>query len=271
MTPLASYLAGQVVARPKYRQHMWAIPENVKILRRGLEDVHCFEVTQCLPLLDELAGKLNDQPPDKFDAILETYSFLPAPKTWIEWSFANGRRAAFLLEEQQLEGIKAKCTLYCREEATALGVISAHSAMPLGEPIIPKWLAKTTIELFGGDGPVDTGLLTLVHMFLILINSPKIIGRRQVMPNKGLERKLTQDLGAGKFPLHAWTEILLRVNKPPEIDDGEPHEAHLTGRRALHFVRKHIRIRLGQLEYVTSHWRGDPALGIKQSRYIVTP
>jgi hypothetical protein len=100
-----------------------------------------------------------------------------------------------------------------------------------------------------------------------LINSPKVIGRRQFMPHKVLVKNFT----GGSFPLHAWTEIRLEVSKPPEIDDGGPHEARLTGRRALHFCRAHLRIRYGQLEYVSPHWRGDPSVGIKQSRYIVTP
>lgn len=87
------------------------------------------------------------------------------------------------------------------------------------------------------------------------------------MPHRKVERELTKAFGLGKFPLRAWTELRLTVAKPAEIDDGESHEAHLTGRRALHFCRKHIRIRNGKLEYVSAHWRGDPALGIKQTRY----
>ena len=119
--------------------------------------------------------------------------------------------------------------------------------------------------------PPMGALMAYAELAMILINSPHIIGRRQHMPHAGLERQLTRGLAGGKFPLHAWTEIKLQVAKPVEIDDGEPHEAHLTGRRALHFVRKHIRIRLGQLEYVSAHWRGDPSIGIKRSRYTVKP
>lgn len=270
MTPLAAYLAGQVVTRPKYRKHMWAIPENAKILRADLEDVHCFEMTKCQPLVDELADMLAEQTQEKLESILKAYSFLPAPKTWIEWRYGDGRSAAILLVEAKHKIIRSRCTLYCREEATVLGILSATSSLPADNPVLPKWLTDHLVAYGAGTYSAEW-LLILAQLMLLLINSPRIIGRRQVMPNKGLERKLTQGLGVGKFPLHAWTEILLQVSKPPEIDDGEPHEAHLTGRRALHFVRKHIRIRLGQLEYVTAHWRGDPALGIKQSRYTVTP
>jgi hypothetical protein len=44
-------------------------------------------------------------------------------------------------------------------------------------------------------------------------------------------------------------------------------EGHLTGEKCLHFVRTFLRVRMGQLEYVDAHWRGNPALGMKRSRY----
>lgn len=103
---------------------------------------------------------------------------------------------------------------------------------------------------------------------LAFINSPRIIGRRQHMPHRGLERELLrQQKVIGKFPLHAWTEIVLEVTPPKEADGQHEYEAHLTGKRALHFVRAHLRIRDGKLSFVKAHWRGDAALGIKQSRY----
>jgi hypothetical protein len=73
----------------------------------------------------------------------------------------------------------------------------------------------------------------------------------------------------GTFPLRAWTEIVLEVTPPSEAGALDPGEAHLTGRRALHFCRQHLRIRGGRLELVKAHWRGDAAIGIKQSRYRV--
>lgn len=110
----------------------------------------------------------------------------------------------------------------------------------------------------------------LVFGALAFINSPKIIGRRQHMPHKGLERELLKNQKViGSFPLHAWTEIALDVTPPKEAAGQHEFEAHLTGRRALHFVRSHLRIREGRLQFVKSHWRGDAALGIRQSRYTV--
>ncbi|QPF81665.1 hypothetical protein IC762_17725 [Bradyrhizobium genosp. L] len=117
----------------------------------------------------------------------------------------------------------------------------------------------------GGLADLLRRLNTLLVPLLAMINTPRIIGRCQHMPHAGLARDLRKRFGAGRFPLRAWTEIQLKVT-PPEQGEGEA-EAHLTGARALHFCRAHLRVRLGRLELVSSHWRGDPALGIKQSKY----
>ena len=63
------------------------------------------------------------------------------------------------------------------------------------------------------------------------------------------------------------TEIKLEITEPVDASHDPSMEAHYTGDRALHFCRAHLRIRLGKLEIVRSHWRGDASLGIKQSRY----
>ena len=172
-----------------------------------------------------------------------------------------------------VDGIRAEkpaiATFFCEEMALPLGIIpmaGSDRAIVATKNQIQK---EKILRNFGL--PPMEALAIYAQLAMILINSPHIIGRRKHMPHAGLERQLTRGLAGGKFPLHAWTEINLQVAKPVEIDDGEPHEAHLTGRRALHFVRKHIRIRLGQLEYVSAHWRGDPSIGIKRSRYTVKP
>ena len=104
---------------------------------------------------------------------------------------------------------------------------------------------------------------------LALINSPRIIGRQLYYPHMRAERdKLKKLKLVGKFPLRAWTEILLRVATRPEDRSGDdPEEAHLTGERCLHYCRSFLRVRNGFLEYVIGHWRGNPALGMKRSRY----
>jgi len=258
MTPLAAYLAKQILARPKHRDGFWRDPKIIADLRFALNDIHCFDISACNELVHDFMQLYRR--PDAAAALFGKLGFLPAPKTWIEWKDSAGNSVALLIRQvPDIDGIdRADVTVYSMEGLVRCGSISPSSG-------------KIFVETVYRDHLSMRKLVSFAVFVLPLINSPKIIGRRQHMPNAGLERRLTRGFGAGKFPLHAWTEIRLEVAKPAYIDDGEPHEAHLTGRRALHFCRKHIRIRNGQLEYVSAHWRGDAALGIKRSRYTVTP
>lgn len=279
MTPLASRLAKQLVAPRNQADPYWRLNKN--LLKKCLSDIHCFEVTEALQMVPELKRTIEDRfgkvlsesdiKPEQSEFIGQLV-FLPAPKTWIEYKHSSVWRIGLLVEEF---GPTGRVTLFTEKTAGTAGLISLVSddwEVPPGLHIaIPQVLKDEFRQLGKTDTEALSSFLKVAHTCLILINSPKIIGRRQIMPNAGLERRLTKGLGVGNFPLHAWTEIKLHVTKPIEIDDGEPHEAHLTGRRALHFCRKHIRIRFGKLEYVSAHWRGDPAIGIKQSRYAVVP
>lgn len=221
-------------------------------VRELMNDFHCFECTEVMPL----AFEFNERP----DLILDYLCFLPAPRTWLEYRIPEfkERRAILLFDETDNY---TKMAHFMATSCSAIGMV----------PLRNKEVNLKLIKDLKVEKSYALSMIALAHVLLVLINTPRIIGRRQFMPHRGLERDLTRSMGVGKFPLHAWTEIRLEVAKPTEIDDGEPHEAHLTGRRALHFCRAHLRVRLGQLEYVSPHWRGDPALGIKQSRYAVVP
>lgn len=250
MTPLATRLVEASIDQATF-------PDTRSYLRSVMYDVHTFDCTEVCELVEELidASNLHD--------VLQTLLFLPAPKTWIEYDIskrAGSGRVGILLEEldDRIDAI-----LFTSESLRGrrLGAVVTNGGVGR---FIPDIATAKELEF---DARTAERYLRYKFLFLVLINTPKIIGRRQFMPTASLEKKLTRGFGIGKFPLHAWTEIKLNVTKPIEIDDGVPHEAHLTGRRALHFCRAHLRIRMGRLEYVSSHWRGDPAIGIKQSRY----
>lgn len=292
MTPLAARLAKQLVARVKDRHPFWR--DNSDHLRRYLDDTHFFECSAVADVLDEFTATVRAAGADGWTDLVGTVGFLPAPKTWLEFRSPMLGRVGLLLEQVPDDAPAAFVTWVLEEAATPLGLISLVSddyqtigydgkpespiRMVVPESVRPGFdrLARDLkADAYASYGYSDVtavaiALLGMVHTYLVLINSPRILGRRQHMPHLGLERRLVRGLGSGMFPLHGWTEIKLEINKPPDIDDGEPHEAHLTGKRALHFCRKHIRFRNGKLEYVRAHWRGDPAVGIKRSRYTVT-
>lgn len=100
-----------------------------------------------------------------------------------------------------------------------------------------------------------------------LINTPGVVGFRQHQPHRGLARKLAS-AGVGAYPLRAWNEVTVKTHT---TFDGGEYVSGSTFRKCLHFVRSHRRqYRNGLGSVVRAHWRGDPALGIKRTRYRVT-
>jgi hypothetical protein len=262
MTPLAqAFMNDLLLPRAARRWH------DTGDIGSRLTSFHFFECSHVMATAKDLAISMIDNA-----LVPEATSFLPAPMTWIEsQGETDGSRNAFVLilrEDGDADWINVKgplrgepgfsvawgVRLPLRSKAADLrGAIRANRDIPEEQLV---WHREMAGVLYG---------------LLAMINTPRIIGRRQHMPHAGLQRKLAAARGmVGKFPLQAWTEIILEVT-PPVMDEGEPHEARLTGGKALHFCRSHLRVRRGQLELVKAHWRGDPALGIKRSRYSVVP
>ncbi len=246
MTPLAHEIVKDSLLPVKQRRHS----EAANILKLG-EGVHFFECSAIWEAALDLGRSMMER------GYSETLAFLPAPRTCLEFRPRDGRRVLILLDQ-------------CGHSARVLGAttiddrrIGVHpwAIMPLqGNPSLQGGAVESRPTQVGAR------LLAAIYGLLAMINTPRVILRRQHMPHRGLERHLVAQRGnVGKWPLHGWSELLLKV-RPPEVDDAD-HEAHLTGARALHFCRAHLRIKLGRLELVSAHWRGDPALGIKQTRY----
>lgn len=261
MTPLAHKIVNELTLPLKRR----AFVDAAGMLPK-MESIHCFECTAVREASDSLARELYAEGGCPMSDVL---AFLPAPKTWIECQYPDGLRIGTLLLDDgdgknfQVWLAGAESSRLFSWQRGALVPYGTSSQYGTFQPILNP----------GGEGLVSGGdvthLVPLVYGFLALINTPRIIGRRQHMPHAGLQKRLLRSGVQGKYPLHAWTEILLEVHPP--VIDGEEHEAHLTGKRALHFCRAHLRIKNGRLERVRAHWRGDPALGMKQSRYRVVP
>lgn len=252
MTPLARRITKELTLPLKRR----SFDDQAGVLAQ-MGDVHCFECTEVLALARLLKEKLPKY------GIDERSTFLPAPKTWLEWREGQ-YRSAVLLVQNKTATMAAIFQSY--EWGDGFGSISTErdlsfSYVPVSEQH-PK--RKEAREFLAACDESDEEILAL----LSIINTPRIIGRRQHMPHRGFERDLMRAMKpVGKFPLHAWTEIKLEVAPPKDMRCDPSIEAHYTGKRALHFCRAHLRISFGRLQIVTSHWRGDGSLGIKQSRY----
>jgi hypothetical protein len=261
MTPLAQRLTRDLI-KPKAVRTMGHL---AKVSAR-LADAHCFEVTDVMELAEDLrlAQLLNGTD--------ERTTFLPAARTWIEFSaHAVGDfpkyRAGFLLEDQ---GDRTVNVTQIGATDDSVGEIR-NFAMPLALDGAPR---DQKLRLRWLDEPENDQLISarLVRAFLALINTPRIIGRRQHMPHRGLEKALRDSQHVvGTFPLNAWTEIRLECRAPVDLSNTSSAEAHYTGRKCLHFCRAHLRICAGKVVFVSSSWKGDPALGIKRSRYNLRP
>lgn len=260
MTPLAQSIARELALPIKQRS------ADVGGIRDRMDDIHCFDVSD----VEELAeGMADDMLKTGIDADL---MFLPAPKTWIEFvKVIEGRRfrIGYLLEARDgFCGAREAVSENGRWHSGANFVFELSGLPRLGGEAYREAVLNEIDP--GFEYAEGKRRARFFRALLAIINTPRIIGRRQHMPHRGLERRLTQAMGLqGKFPLNAWTEILLQVTPPKDASNDPSVEAHLTGKRALHFCRAHLRIKMGRLELVKAHWRGDGSLGIKQSRYKV--
>jgi hypothetical protein len=229
-----------------------------------LDDLHFFE---CSGIFDPALHLGNDMLRRPRNA--ERLAFLPAPRTWIEFLTPSSKasaRTAFLLEEDG--DAAAVRNIFLDRNGDVTANVQASLRLPLMGSKEFGTFQVMTDAWRGSDRIICDQTAALIYAFLAMINTPRIIGRRQHMPHAGLQRQLARARGmVGMYPLRAWQEIVLGVSPPRSEADNEPRETRLTGEKALHFVRCHLRIRLGMLELVTAHWRGDAALGIKQTRY----
>lgn len=271
MTPLAYQITRQLTL-PKSRRS----GVDRTGLMKAMSDVKCFDVTEVHgAAISLLTGQeVKDQSSDETMVLdvgrlldLKTL-FLPAESTWIERKPRKGSRVGMLLI-----GDGAGRQAHCRFAfGGSEGFVSVFSAtLDLDSPDF--WAESYAHDLQPSRAQCEilSGEVALLPSFLALINTPRVVGRHTHQPNRTLERKLLKaGFSAGKFPLHSWTEIKLSIT-PPDVKPEEVQEAHFTGRKAYHFVRAHLRICNGQVGLVSPHWRGDPALGIKQSRYQVVP
>ncbi len=282
MTPGAKWLAEHSVSARK-----WFLTNQYDKLLAPFPSVKCFEISAVC----ELATMLAEQAREK-NSLADSLAFLPAPATWLEFRDEGQKTIAGYLLVQKTE-TTASCVSICLAD---VGPGLAFVPMPLADlPLLGTadadgWALDCTLsqqKLGSGEIPlpgkarwdasnVDWDRLLLdeqqraywLYAALSIINSPKIIDRSTRKPSSGLQKRLGRKAGK-PFELLPWHEIFLDVRLP---SDGEAHGGdgeRLTGPRAYHFCRSFIRIRLGKLERVRAHWRGDPTIGVSQASYRV--
>lgn len=293
MTPMAKWVAERSVMEPKW----WHINEYDRLLA-PFPSVKCFEVSAVTDLSEMLAEQAQEK-----GSIADSLAFLPAPATWIEWSIPEDKARGGYLLVQKTDTTASCVSLYAADikegtvfipmpladlpllstsDADGFALDSTISQQQLGQHYLADQAGRI-LEDAGiykkarwDSSNVDWDKLLLeeqhrayrLYARLSIINSPKIIGRSTNKPSSSLQKRLERKTGksAGLLP---WHEILLDVRTPPDTEQHDVGGTRLTGPKAFHFCRSFIRMRLGKLERVRAHWRGDPALGVSQASYRV--
>lgn len=258
MTPLAMLLAKRFLVE-KGRDTTF-IGENddhrarLGAVVRSLPETQCFEITNAVDLIAEFA---RDHFPHHVD---DRLMFWPHQNCWFEICGEGRSRAAIVV--RSLSGP--------RDSAMAR-IITSRWVSESDEVVI---LSEEMKLLPGGVPDIDPegGLWLGANLAAVLtaINQPKVIGRQVRHAHRGLERKLNQArVGTRRTPLPDIVTLDLEAFVTREADDG-PESAGVVGsKKCFHFVRAHIRQANGQ--FVRSHWRGDPALGVGRKNYRIVP
>lgn len=258
MTPLAHAIVADStlpVAKRRYGDAMQRL--------RLLDDAHFFEVSAVYEAARDLSVGMM-----KTGRAPGRLAFLPAPRTWIEWAEGSGRCGA-LLEAQEGDPAASVTWAVTLFEDRRILVSDDRGWLVLGDRAA---LRGITFPDDRSDRWTRALADARLYAFLAMINTPRVIGRTTRQPHAGLQRKIAAARSMpGKYPLQAWHELKLEVRSPRDEAGHEPRQTILTGGKAMHFVRAYCRIQNGQLVLVSSHWKGDPALGIKQTRYRVVP
>ncbi|MEN9934691.1 MAG: hypothetical protein RLZZ387_1270 [Chloroflexota bacterium] len=261
MTPLAHALVADSTLPVKDRRY-GDLAQKLQIL----DGLHFFDVSAVM----EAAATLSEKAGAAFLLGHDQRAFLPAPRVMLEWAASDPHvaREALILAERE-DGLAAVTVVCQGHDGKIASTSGAVMFMPLrgAEDRAGLWIPKRAAAGFDGDG-----IACLVYALLAMINTPRVIGRRQHQPHAGLQRKIAAaHRMPGKYPLQAWHELVLEVTPPQDESDRESRGIILTSGKALHFVRAYLRIRSGVLELVSSHWKGDAVLGIRQTRYRLVP
>jgi hypothetical protein len=265
MTPLAQHLLNDWCSPIKDRR----VADPHGVLRR-MTEAKCFECTALVDFAHQMMCKTVEGGVDGnlSQVIPPERLFLPAPVTFLELMTPEGP-LGFLLMEDERGNIAFYVSI--ETELSKIGTIIVSKNARDGDSYLLADIMSSTIDEVREEMHDSARNLLYALLFLRLINTPHLLGNITHLPHAGLQKKIARQLGmVGKFPLRAWTEITLFVDLTGAHAEAENSEieARLSGQKCLHFVRAFLRWRLGRLEFVHAHWRGDGSLGIKRSRYI---
>lgn len=201
--------------------------------------------------------------------------FLPAPVTWLEWERPT-HRVGWLLTGHN-------GSIHAGEAVLAISM-PGHPIYPFFfEFNLPDTTRRAVVPVPGGDlaavrihnllrlnerpikGVGDNFWVYIQSLLaaLALINTPRIA---DLQAGPDLSRLNKTRVSRGKEPLVTWRDV--HINLDQELTRTRTGSRGV-GITALHFVRAFMRVRLGKVELVRPHHRGNPRNGIVNKRYHV--
>lgn len=196
--------------------------------------------------------------------------FLPAETCWIEWrgagaGYANGTRHGLLLIGHG-EG-KAKLSV-----GRGLYVVDPGTGVPAHLPVVfdlHDFIMKPAVVVPGFEIEAEHIAQTrsagrFLVCVLALINTPRV---SRLIPHP-IDKKLNlARVKRGKIPLLSWSDVTIRpdVGWVPQA----VHEEGATGEKRRHHVRTFMRLKMGKVEIVKPHWRGNRDKGYVLHRHVV--
>ncbi len=171
---------------------------------------------------------------------------LPAPLAWLELTVA-GERVGVLFQTEGEAMRQARC-------------IVARKAV--NEPALH--ISTALIDMDGGG---FDGLASYIGDAFIgaiaMLATPALCTKRPV----NLEKLNKSRARSGKPPLFSHDIMTIDLGRPSEAKAKYSGDGHT---RPHHFCRAFLRFRLGKMEMVRPHWRGNAAVGVRAPNFRVT-
>jgi hypothetical protein len=227
---------------------------------------HYFDCSEVRAEASYLAHDLQHRQPF---AKAEKLAFLPYPKLWIEvqQSDSNALERVVLAIRWTDQNFARVGVIAKRREDQSV-VISDVCDLPLAASGKSMRDFIPTAEFVPGSRwPWQA------YAFLAIINNPRIFERSEHEPPRRVMKQLRR-AGDRNLHLERWTEIKLGNHlRAATLRGGDVNgrTEEVGGPRAQHYVRSHLRIRLGKFEIVSAHLRGDPNAGTVRSTYKAMP
>lgn len=189
------------------------------------------------------------------------FIFFPAIDSWIEWEDEQGKLGFYFHGKQEsvTEGFGFLTVQRHDEDNPVMLPLSFDTP---GYRLEANPAPSTTFQQRLTFGAAAVQVKPVVFAILALINSPKLIRQRPIDVSRINKKRAS----LGRYCFHPHHEVRLDVDK--RIISTVSGSGDGTS-RALHFVRTHLRFRRGQYELVRPHWRGDPAMGIRDASYRI--